>query len=128
MTDSPNLVDDSVKALFFSLVPPLNIFGGGGWFLEQHGRLGVHARRIAWTQTIITIICILCASWVAFAISQRDPTVAHGSELYLIRKEKEKHVIAVASLVSTPFVAIIGTLAVANIVIAAVSFQYAKSG
>jgi len=116
-------VDQSVKALLFSLIPPLNVFGGGGWFLGQHGRLGVHAKRIAWTQTILAIICILWVSWVAFAISQ-------GPEHEFSREDTEQgkqRRVQIASLVSAPFVTAIGILAVANIIIAAVSFQHVKS-
>lgn len=85
------------------------MFGGGGWFLEKHGRIGVHAKRVAWTQTSLAILLIL--GIIVFVINRPSDPDEYPSQTTI-------HLI----LLSIP----ISILVVINIVMAAVSFQYAK--
>lgn len=100
-----SLVDKSVKALCFSVIPPLNLCGGGGWFLGGHGDLGRHAFRMSVVQVSLLVTALI----LMLVLSGRD-------------KKKD----ASLQLMQMSLGAAIGLLLVLNLLVAVVSFNFAK--
>ena len=97
--------------MFFSY-SSLNIFGGGGWFLKNHGDIGTHAFRMSIVQAVLAGILVFLLILAQVAKPNDSKGVQNSTNVFMM--------LAVAVGFA------VGLLCMLNILVSLASFQFAK--